>query len=153
MEEEGQLKVNDRSIANFTPASFEDRMKAQKELVEALRLQWKLLWSERFNDRVKAEDVSVGDYVPLQVERGTIIHATRDFKPLSFNDILRQNITENPERFVQPDAQVGGWNKFVRTKITKRSSGGRDGDFASSKKKTGQVQQPKKGGRGWLHTT
>jgi hypothetical protein len=39
---------------------------------------------ERFDDKTKAEGVSVANYSSLKVERGTVIHATRDFKPLNF---------------------------------------------------------------------
>jgi hypothetical protein len=77
-EREGQLKVTNHSPQAFADASLE-RIKAQKELVEELKVQWKLLWSERFDDKVRAEGVSVSDYASLSVERGTIIHATRDF--------------------------------------------------------------------------
>ena len=92
----------------------------QKELVNQLKEQWKLLWSERFNDKVKAEDVSLNEYATLRVEQGTVIHATRDFKVLNFKEILEQNLVADPERFVQPDVTVGGWGKFVKTEITHR---------------------------------
>lgn len=127
----------------------EGKVEAQKKLVEELRGQWKLLWSERFNDKVRAEDVSVNDYAQLRVERGTIIHATRDFKALNFKEILEQHLVENPDRFIQPDARSGGWSKFVKTNIAptfhKRAA-----QYVPKKR---QVQQPKKGGRGWLHVT
>ena len=114
------MKVTNHSPQALADGSLEDRVKAQKELVEKLKVQWKLLWSERFNDKVRAEGVSVSDYASLNVERGTIIHATRDFKALSFKEILEQNVVENLDRVVQPDVDVGGWNKFVKTKITSR---------------------------------
>jgi hypothetical protein len=132
--------------------SLEDRVKAQKELVEKLKVQWKLLWSERFNDKVRAEGVSVSDYTSLHVERGTIIHATRDFKALNFKEILDQNVAENLDRVVQPDVDVGGWNKFVKTQITGREPQRNKRTLAYVPKKQ-VVQQPKKGGRGWLHAT
>lgn len=125
---------------------------AQKKLVEELKVQWKLMWSERFNDRAKAEGVSVADYESLMVERGTIIHATRDFKALSFKEIVKQNMIKEPERFMQPDVNVGGWNKFIKTKITTR-------DLQKNKRINFYVpeksvnQKPKKNGRGWLHAT
>jgi hypothetical protein len=130
--------------------SLEDRVKAQKELVEKLMVQWKLLWSERFNDKVRAEGVSVSDYTSLRVERGTIIHATRDFKALNFKEILEQHMVEGSDRFVQPNVDVGGWNKFVKTKITGREPQRNKRTLAYVPKKR-EVQQPKKGGRGWLH--
>jgi hypothetical protein len=125
---------------------------AQKELVEGLRGEWKQMWSERFNDKVKAEGVSVANYTSLHVEQGTVIHTTRDFKALNFKEILEQHMVEQPDRFIQPHPEVGGWNKFIKTKITNTSSQGkRIVSDANVKKSAGQ--QPKKNGRGWLHTS
>lgn len=134
----------------------ESRVEAQKKLVEQLKVQWKLMWRERFDDKVRAEGISVGNYEDLRVERGTIIHATRNFKALSFREIVEQHIVEDPDRFVQPDAQVGGWNKFVKTKITSHAPRGRKHGASYFQEKhfdKGEAQQLKKGGRGWLHTT
>ncbi len=75
-------------------------MDAQRALIEELKGQWKLLWSERFDDRVRAEGVSVNDYAILDVEKETIIHATKDFKILNLNQILEKHLVENPERYV-----------------------------------------------------
>ena len=136
----------------FVNGSLESRVEEQKKLVEELKVQWKLLWSERFDDKVRAEGVSVNDYVCLHVERGTIIHATRDFKALRFREILEQHLVEDPDRFVQPDVNVGGWNKFIKTEITSRRPQ-RSKRVASYVPEKRGVQQPKKGGRGWLHAT
>lgn len=140
------------SAQAFIGGSSESRVEEQKKLVEELKVQWKLLWSERFDDKVRAEGVSVNDYVCLRVERGTIIHATRDFKALHFREILEQHLVEDPDRFVQPDAHVGGWNKFIKTEVTSRRPQS-DKRVASSVPEKRVVQQPKKGGRGWLHVT
>ena len=147
----GKLQVTKASPQAFVDTSLESRIKAQKELVEKLKVQWKLLWSERFNDKVRAEGVSVSDYASLHVERGTIIHATRDFKALNFKEILEQQMAEDSDRFVQPNVDVGGWNKFVKTKITGREPQRNERTLTYVPKKR-EVQQPKKGGRGWLHT-
>ena len=146
------MKVTNHSPQALADDSLEDRVKAQKELVEKLKVQWKLLWSERFNDKVRAEGVSVSDYTSLHVERGTIIHATRDFKALNFKEILEKHMVEDYDRFVQPNVDVGGWNKFVKTKITGREPQRNKRTLAYVPKKQ-VVQQPKKGGRGWLHAT
>jgi len=123
---------------------------AQKEKIEALRADWKKLWQERVDDRVRAEGIAITDYSSLFVEQGTIIHATRDFKVLNFKDILEKHKVENAERFIQPSPQIGGWNKFVKTEITSqnRIRNSRARSYLEEKK---VVQQPKKGGRGWLH--
>ena len=96
----------------------------------------------------------LGDYSLLRVERGTIIHATRDFKALSFKEILEQHMVENPDRFVQPEASVGGWNKFIKKEITSQRPQKSSRRIASSfaeKPDAHGVQQLKKRGRGWLH--
>ena len=148
--EKGQLKATNDSSQGVETSP--ERIKAQKELVEKLMVQWKLLWSERFNDKVRAEDVSVSDYTSLRVERGTIIHATRNFKALNFKEIVEQHMVEDSDRFVQPNVDAGGWNKFVKTKITCRKPQKNKRVLAYAPKKQ-EVQQPKKGGRGWLHVT
>jgi len=135
--------------------SYESRVEAKKKLVEDLKVQWKLLWSERFDDKERAEGISVDDYLLLRVEKGTIIHATRDFKALSFREILELHMVENPDRFIQPEASVGGWNKFIKKEITSQSPHRRSKRFASyiaEKPDAGALQQLKKSGRGWLHT-
>ena len=121
----------------------------RKEMVEALRVEWKRLWQERFDDKVRAEGVAAGDYAKLFVDKGTVIHATRAFKALSFKEILVQNQIVDAERFVGPSPEVGGWGKFVRTSITVQRARGRRADLYCAPVK--ERQQLKKGGRGWLH--
>lgn len=145
------MDATDDSSHSNADASV-DRIKAQKELVEKLKVQWKLLWTERFDDKVKAEGISMSNYESLRVERGTIIHATRDFKALSFKEILEQYLVENPDRFVQPDVNIGGWNKFVKTEISNLRPQGNKRALPDVPKKQA-AKQPKKGGRGWLHAT
>ena len=63
----------------------ETKLEAKKELIEELKAQRKLLWMVRFDDRLRAEGVSANDYAILDVEKGTFIHATEDFKILNLN--------------------------------------------------------------------
>jgi len=139
-----------------SPETFEEplenKREAQKKLVEALKAEWSRLWKERYDDKVKAEGISVDEYISLCVERGTVIHATRDFKALSFREILEQHMIENAERFIPPQAYVGGWTKFIKTQITNRRDprGKRARSYVPEKR---EVQQPKKSGRGWLHVS
>jgi hypothetical protein len=122
----------------------------QKEMVEELKTSWKQLWQERLDDKVRAEGVATNDYAKLFVEKGTIIHATRDFKALNFREILEQNQIANADRFVPPSPQVGGWNRFIKTNISsqRQRRNTRASLYREDKK---EKQQPKKGGRGWLH--
>ena len=88
---------------------------SHKDLVEELKAYWKKLWQERVDDKIRAEGVASDEYVKMFVERGTVIHATRDFKALNFREILEKNEIINPDRYVPPSPQVGGWHKFVKT--------------------------------------
>jgi hypothetical protein len=124
---------------------------SQKEMVETLRLQWKKLWQQRAEDKIRAEGIATADYCDLFVEKGTIIHATRDFRTPRFREILEQHHVENVDRLLPPDPFVGGWTKFIKTKITnQKSRKGREAEFYCADSRC-RKQQPKKGGRGWLH--
>jgi len=122
----------------------------QKEMVEELKTSWKQLWQERLDDKVRAEGVATNDYAKLFVEKGTIIHATRDFKALNFREILEQNQIANADRFIPPSPQVGGWTKFIKTNVTNQRlrKNNRASLYCEAEK---EKQQLKKGGRGWLH--
>ncbi|MGD6806458.1 MAG: hypothetical protein ACQCN4_05825 [Candidatus Bathyarchaeia archaeon] len=120
----------------------------QKELVEDLKVEWKRLWRERVDDKLRAEGIAVDDYSSLFIDKGTVIHATRDFKVLNFKDILEQYKIENLERYIPPDPAVGGWNKFVKENIINKKPM-RHCEFVSVKSKKPLPQ--KKSGRGWLH--
>jgi hypothetical protein len=122
----------------------------QKEMVEELRVQWKRLWRERVDDKLRAEGVATTDYGGLFVEKGTIIHATRDFKALNFKEILKQHQVENPDRYIPPNPQIGGWTRFIKTNITNQMPRKRRAELYRDENKY-EKQQPKKGGRGWLH--
>ena len=122
----------------------------QKEMVEELRVQWKRLWQDRVDDKLRAEGIATADFCDLFVEKGTIIHATRDFKALNFKDILEQHHVENPDRYIPPNPQIGGWTKFVKTNITNQPPRKRRAELYHYGNKH-KRQQPKKGGRGWLH--
>lgn len=126
-------------------------MTLQKEKVEELRTKWKRLWHERVDDKVRAEGVATADYCDLFVEQGTIIHATRNFKALNFKEILEQHQIENADRFIPPDPQIGGWTKFIKTSITKQPSRRQKRVNFYCTEYNRENQQPKKGGRGWLH--
>ena len=122
----------------------------QKQLVEELKTEWKKLWQERLDDKVRAEGIAVNDYGNLFIDKGTIIHATRDFKSLSFKEILEQHEVLNAERFIPPDPHVGGWGKFVKNNITNPQIKANKLHEYYPQEKT-EKQQLKKKGRGWLH--
>lgn len=119
----------------------------QKEIVEQLKTEWKKLWQERLDDKIRAEGVAITDYSSLFVDKGTIIHATRDYKALNFKEILEQHQINKAERFIPPDKNEGGWKKFIKTNLRTKTREENKISFKEKKVK----QQPKKGGRGWLH--
>jgi len=121
-----------------------------KKFVEDLKNEWKVLWRDRIDDKVRAEGIANRDYSGLFVDRGTIIIATRDYKPPDFIEILEQHNPPDAEKLVPPSPPVGGWKRFIRTVLSKQkrfSAGRRPAPELSRKKK----QQLKKDGRGWLH--
>ena len=121
-----------------------------KEFVDELKAQWRVLWRDRIDDRVRAEGIANRDYSSLFVERGTVIVATRKYKPPDFLEILQRHIPPDFDRVVPPSPFVGGWRKFVRDVLSNQKRFTRRGrPVPSEPKKKGQ--QPKKGGRGWLH--
>jgi len=120
-----------------------------KEFVDDLKGQWKLLWRNRIDDKVRAEGIANQDYSNLFVEQGTVIVATRDYKPPDFVEILQRHVSSDAEKLVPPDPAVGGWGKFIRSAISKRKSVARKRAPPEPDRK--RDQQLKKGGRGWLH--
>ena len=121
-----------------------------KEMVEELKVQWRRLWQERVDDKVRAEGIATADYCDLFVEKGTVIHATKDYKALNFREILEQHQIGNVDMFIPPNPQVGGWTKFIKLNITsRRIRKERRAELYCAEKK--EKQQLKKGGRGWLH--
>jgi len=120
-----------------------------KEFVDELRVQWKLLWHDRIDDKVRAEGIANQDYSKLFVERGTVIIATRDYKPPDFVEILRQHELSDTDKLVPPNPAVGGWGKFMRSVLSKQKNLTRR--LAPKELDRKKDQQLKKGGRGWLH--
>lgn len=124
---------------------------ARTELIEELRMQWKTLWRTRIDDKIRAEGIADKDYSTLFVEKGTVIFATRNFKMLSFREILELHGVIDVDRFVQHSPSVGGWGRFMRTIIANQKSSRRSKRAQQYLDYQKQRQQLKKGGRGWLH--
>jgi len=122
----------------------------QKEFVEELRTEWKKLWLERFDDKVRAEGIALKDYDQLFIGKGTIIHATRDFKALNFQEILEKHKILNAEKYLPPDPHVGGWTKFIKTTVTSQKLQRKRSDQLLFEEKN-ERQQLKKKGEGWLN--
>ena len=131
-------------------ATFEEKRK----FIEELKKQWKTLWRERIDDKVRAEGISDKDYSKLFVERGTVIMATRKFKAPDFYEILQQHLSADSNdisNVLPPNPIVGGWGKFVRNVLSKQKPLARRRRSALTEPVRKTNQQLKKGGRGWLH--
>ncbi len=85
------------------------------------------------------------------IDKGTIIHANRDFKALNFKEILEQYEVLNAEKYLPPNSDVGGWGKFVKNNIINQKPKTRELEALLPQVKKDK-QQLKKKGRGWLHT-
>jgi hypothetical protein len=119
------------------------------EFRRKLKEEWGLLWQERFDDRVRAEGVSVREYSLLLTERGSVIFDSRDAKRPSLSALV--DYWSARGLVYSPDPNVGGWGRFIRTCLNdaahSRSKSYRERDLSPSKVK----QQLKKSGKGWLH--
>jgi hypothetical protein len=114
-----------------------------------LKEEWSNLWNERFDDRTRAEAVSVRDYDSLFMNKGDIIFASRNAKTVSFSEVMEYWSSQG---FVySPEPAVGGWGKFIRTELRNQVHS-RAAEFRERRtekhKGNGQL---KKNGRGWLH--
>jgi hypothetical protein len=109
------------------------------------------MWKERIDDKVRAEGIANEDYSMLFVEKGLVIFATKDFKALNFREILAYHKLADVDRIIPSSPDVGGWGKFIRTAIVGQKSSSRARETRVRLEEEKQRQQPKKGGRGWLH--
>ena len=123
------------------------------EFRKRLKEEWKRLWREKFDDRYKGEGVAIKNYPLLLLDSGTVIVATRSYKPPNFSEIVKSwaenfNITY-PSLISPPHPNVGGWGKFIKTYFKKTKSLRKASYEAPKPEKKLQL---KKGGRGWLHS-
>ena len=125
-----------------------DKMNEAREFRRWLKIEWADLWKRKFDDEIISEGISMKDYSLLDVDRGEIIHASRDYKPLNFREILEKKLGGEVTERVDVDPNVGGWKKFAREQLPLRE------------KKTAREahkipfdlgQQQRKGGSGWLN--
>jgi len=123
-----------------------------KVTLDAVKAEWKMLWRNRIDDKVRAEGIAKKDYSLLSVDQGTVIVATKDFKPVDLKEILSSYEIENGDRWDLPHPSVGGYGKFARTVLNKQTRAREWKATESARsKKSKKVLPKKKGGRGWLH--
>lgn len=125
-----------------------------RELRRELKGEWARLWRTKYDDDVRAEDVSSRRFERLFVDRGEIINATRDYKPLSFRGILERHLGSEVAGRVDPDPAEGGWRKFARENLKRSRPPERRGRPEGRERpgmKADLAQPQRKGGRGWLN--
>ena len=122
-----------------------------KDLIRVLKESWRMLWRDRIDDRVRAEGIADKEYSLLFVERGLVILATRDYKPLNFREIVQHYISSEDHNAISPSATVGGWGKFCRDVLSKQKRYARRRRSEPEKPSLPEDRQLKKGGRGWIH--
>lgn len=123
-----------------------------KEFVDELKAQWKMLWRERIDDKIRGEGIANRDYSSLFVEQGLVVVATRHYKPLDFVEILQKHVPfEMSGRVVPSDPIVGGWRKFIRDYVGKQRRFTKRGRPIPRETRQKGKQHLKKGGKGWLH--
>ena len=119
------------------------------EFRRRLKEEWGLLWRERFDDRVRAEGISVRDYPLLFMGRGFVVFASRDAKAPNFSEIA--GFWASQGCMYSPEPSDGGWGKFVRSEMKTLGKSRAKMFRYSQLKQIRENGQKKKGGRGWLH--
>lgn len=129
-----------------TPVNWEN-------FVKELKIQWRTMWHDRIDDRMRAEGIAKKDYPLLFLDSGTIVVATRKYKPPDFFEILKrhQGTIETKRKLGSINAFVGGMGRFIRVVLKKqpRYTMRKRPETLQSKGK--EALQKKKGGRGWIH--
>ena len=128
---------------------MENLGKSDGARVDEVKEEWRRLWLERIDDKVRAEGVAGQTFPLCFVDVGTVIAATRDFRPLDLREILRLNQVQNAERVLGPHPSVGGWGKFARTVLNNQVRSRQV--FMEEPSRDRVKTQLKKGGRGWIH--
>ncbi len=148
-----------RASPNFlssAPTARRDNAVAKNEndavhaQTDAIKEEWKLLWLDRIDDKVRAEGMASQCFPLLSVERGTVIVATRDFKPLDLREILRSHGVQDVNHLLDPLPAVGGWTKFARTVLNRQTRARKWAEIMPNRSNHAKAQL-KKCGRGWLH--
>jgi hypothetical protein len=125
-----------------------------EKLVKELKMQWRMMWRDRIDDKVRAEGIAREDYSLLFLKRGTIVIATRKYRPPDFVELLEhyRSLHNIEGKFDHVNPVVGGWTRFVKTVLKRQPRFTRRKMQAPPKfsQKKSQLQK-KKGGRGWVH--
>ena len=117
---------------------------------QQLKQEWRQLWEHKLIDEVRAEAIARREYAVLFVDMGDVIWATRNFKPLSFQEVLERHEKESGKKVRPIDPKVGGWGKFIREEVHKPRQEQRAKDRKMKGRATNNSDH-KKDGRGRPH--
>jgi len=120
------------------------------QFIDEIKIQWKSMWHNRLDDKVCAEGTADKDYSLLDIERGTIIIATRKYKPPDLYELIQQHKTLISTETLPSHPSTGGWRKFIKTNLTTKKRTKRSEKLSQETNKHNN-QQLKKNGKGWLH--
>lgn len=119
-----------------------------RHLRDELKGDWATLWKTKLEDRVTAEGISSQEFMRLFVNSGEILFASRDFKPISFREIIERHLGSDVAGKVDPDPSIGGWGKFIRENLPVSKKASKRERPAI---KFDTSQQQRKHGCGWLN--
>jgi len=136
----------------YESVSKQERTKAVEAIRHQIRCDWKNLWDNRIHDSSLAEDVASTNYDLLFIEKGTIIKATKDYRPPNLENIFERNEKLLDVSFSPLNPKVGGWRKFSRDILSKQPRWSKASHrIEESLENNKNNCLAKKGSRGWLH--
>jgi hypothetical protein len=109
------------------------------------------MWQRRLEDKERAEGIADRDYAMLQVERGLVVSATRNYQPPTLEKILR-HWGLDPEHDMRIGSGQPGWGAFIRAKLRKQNQTKIARIQVAVEASRRNTLQRKKMGRGWLHS-
>jgi hypothetical protein len=125
---------------------LKNSLEKAKEIRQSIKKEWDDLWISRHEDKLIAEGVSIKDFNLLFVEKGEIIHAVRDYKLLSFPEILEKHIGKEDTNKIDIDPNIGGYKKFSKQHFTNKK---KNVKRSKPKVRYDVNQHLRKGGAGW----
>lgn len=117
----------------------------QDEFRRKLKEEWRLIWWEWFDDRVKTEGIAVRDYPLLFMDRGYVVFAGRAAKVPVLSDVV--NVWVSQGCMYAPDPSDGGWGRFIRTEMREPGGSGSETYRKSQPKLNNEKSQLKKRAR------
>jgi hypothetical protein len=126
-----------------------EEIKDAKKIRRELKASWANLWAEKHDDKKIAEGLSTDNYRNLDVDRGQVLYATRDYKSLNFREIYEEAVGKKLADKANPHPSTGGWGKFAKEHFSgKNHSKPRreEPEFPFD-----ESQHQRKHGKGWLN--